>query len=99
MSSPIAKCDYLKSDFANAELISIRVSLRGAIQRFAAVFQTKSNFNSRTPCEVRRKRGENLQKLNTFQFAHPLARCDCRLDRFKRNSPISIRAPLARCDT
>ena len=99
--NPRTSCE-VRQDFGNSVLSMIAFQsthlLRGATCDGQHRQASRHDFNPRTSCEVRRRR-TLLQGIHkAFQSTHLLRGATLRQPAFRQARPISIHAPLARCD-
>ena len=97
--APLARCDEEEMKMAMDFEISTHAPLARCDSEPADKFPGNRNFNSRTSCEVRRRKRERMRKLTYFNSR---TSCEVRLDKMMHTplaQLISTHAPLARCDT
>ena len=79
--------------------ISIHAPLAGCDDGICAAQEVGKDFNPRTPCGVRRRSNSNACRTERFQSAHPLRGATIMQGVECLRRKISIRAPLAGCDS
>ena len=83
--APLARCDLMFCTHFFTKLFQLTHLLRGATIAGMLLNAIKSDFNSRTSCEVRLSRGCFLMRLHRLSPHAPLARCDQIFLRIRRD--------------
>ena len=97
--APLARCDKKPSSSARIQIISIHAPLARCDCTYGSRIPWKAeNFNPRTSCEVRPAQAPGREPAAPFQSTHLLRGATPHGPRPGQSRPISIHAPLARCD-
>ena len=96
--APRAGCDMLQVEAPDFHLFQLTHPVRGATILLSKLPLVDFDFNSRTPCGVRRSRRPPHHRALQFQLTHPVRGATIHTESAVAVGRISTHAPRAGCD-